>query len=419
MSKLINQNRLEQFATKLWAKIKDRYDDAFVNAEIPATEKKIKFTKKKGGDTVDVSLEKYTRLQDRNEFEQDVSADNVAITNNKYMGTNPGYDSDNRSLGFRKLTTSAFADGYVDHIRIYVDNTNNSPTSTWKVWAITKGANGQQSDRVKKVVHQSESIEVKSITENATEKKFVIIPIKQAFADETYFIVKCSTHRLEVAQTIKPEYRDDVVNLNKNQPPDDENSTIDWTVNANSNTAIMHLYGRESIGSLSLKLKQTQADSSLYVKHSETTDGTEQGEKAGKVVKLGTDGKLHSSLMPSIALNEYFSVTQFTHQALADLGHFENGDVVVVTSGGVVTKRYLCIDKENNTTNYVDGFVELNSKDGVVTSVNDLKGAINLALAAEEEKVKLNITSGGSTATTEIDIISTAEIDTIITSLPN
>ena len=41
MSNLINKTGLQKFATKLWAKIKGRYDDAFVNAEIPETEKKI------------------------------------------------------------------------------------------------------------------------------------------------------------------------------------------------------------------------------------------------------------------------------------------------------------------------------------------------------------------------------------------
>ena len=38
MSNLINKTRLQKFATDLWAKIKERYDDAFVNAEITKTE---------------------------------------------------------------------------------------------------------------------------------------------------------------------------------------------------------------------------------------------------------------------------------------------------------------------------------------------------------------------------------------------
>lgn len=423
MSKLINKTRLEQFATALWTKIKGRYDDAFINAEITEStveEKKLKFTKIKGGNKVEVNLKDYARLTDKNDFKQDVSADNVAVIDNSGIGTDSTHTSRNRGLGFRQLTTKAFQDGYVDHIKVYMNNNLQADTATtWKVWAITKGGTNKSEDRVKEVVLEK-NLNVKAVQEGGQEKKIVKIPVNKSFEKETYFIVRCS-HDVLVATRIKPEYTNDVVNLNNVQPPDTTDSLIDWNAGANSdnNTAIMYLYGRESIGSLSAKLDKVNSDSSTYVKHSECTDGTGSETKAGKVVKLGADGKLHNSLMPSIALNEYFSVAQFTHQALAALDHFENGDVVVVTSGGVVTKRYLCIDKENNTTNYVDGFVELNSKDGVVTSVNDLRGAINLDLAAEVEKIKLNITSGSQTVTKELPIITTDEIDAMITALPN
>ena len=272
------------------------------------------------------------------------------------------------------------------------------------MWAITKGANDRTQDRVKKVIWDSKVLEVNSITEGAETKKFVIIPIEESFENETYFIARCNTHNVEVVQTIDPKYVNDVVNLNDVQPPDTENSPIDWDgVNADNNTAIMYLYGRESIGSLALKLKQTQADGSKYVLKSETTTTSE----ADKVVRLDNNGKLHKDMLPSIAINEYFSVTQFTHQELENLRHFENGDVVVVTNGGVVTK----------TTNYVNGFVELNSKDGVVQSVNGKVGAITLGLEATDDKFKLNITSGGSTVATEVNIISDTEITEILSRL--
>lgn len=413
MSNLINKTGLKKFADGFWTKIKGRYDNAFVNAEIPETEKKIKFTKAGGGETKDVSLEKYARLQDRNEFKQDVSADNVAIINNRHIGSAKNVTSRNRGLGFRQLTTNAFVDGYVDHIRIYLE-ASATGNATFKVWAITKGANDRTQDRVKKVIWDSKVLEVNSITEGAETKKFVIIPIEESFENETYFIARCNTHNVEVVQTIDPKYVNDVVNLNDVQPPDTENSPIDWDgVNADNNTAIMYLYGRESIGSLALKLKQTQADGSKYVLKSETTTTSE----ADKVVRLDNNGKLHKDMLPSIAINEYFSVTQFTHQELENLRHFENGDVVVVTNGGVVTKRYLCIDKDNNTTNYVNGFVELNSKDGVVQSVNGKVGAITLGLEATDDKFKLNITSGGSTVATEVNIISDTEITEILSRL--
>lgn len=413
MSNLINKTGLQKFATKLWDKIKGRYDNAFVGAEIPATEKKIKFTKAGGGDKVDVSLADYARLQDRNEFKQDVSADNVALANNSHIGNTKGFDSDNRSLGFRQLTTSAFVDGYVDHIKIYVESANTNTNSTWTVWAITKGANGKENDRVAKVIHNSEVLEVNSITEGTETKKFVIIPVKESFENETYFIAKCTTHKLEVANNIKPEYSSDAINMNGSQPPTTPGAEIDWNGGGytSANTAIMHLIGRESIGSLALKLRQTQADGSKYVLKSETTTTSE----ADKVVRLDNNGKLNKNMLPSIAINEYFPITAFTNDGLAGKT-YENGDVAVVNSTG---KRYLCINKVEGATNSTDDFIELNSKDGSVLSVNERTGAITLGLEATEDKFKLKISgTGGAEVVKEIPMISDQDITDILDSLP-
>lgn len=410
MSKLINKTRFTRFANDLWDKIKGRYDKAFKEATISASDsadKKITFTRISGTNPVDVNLQDYARLQDKNEFKQDVSADNVGIANNSHIGSTKGFTSINRGLGFRQLTTNAFVDGYVDHIRIYLEGSATG-NATFKVWAITKNAADRTQDRVKKVIHQSTSLAVQSITEGATERKFVIIPVKESFADETYFIARCNTHNVEVAQTIKAEYTNDVVNLNNVQPPDAENSVIDWNVNADSNTAIMYLYGRESIGSLALKLKQTQADGSLYVKQAEVSVTSE----ANKVVRLGADGKLDANMLPAIAINEYFPATEFTHAALSQLT-FQNGDVVVVTKGNKA-KRYLCVDKAGHASNLTEAFVELNDKSGVVTSVNDVTGVVNLKIEATTEKLQLKV---NDTMKSEVDIISDAEIEAIINGL--
>ena len=410
MSKLINKTRFTRFANDLWDKIKGRYDKAFKEATISASDsadKKITFTRISGTNPVDVNLQDYARLQDKNEFKQDVSADNVGIANNSHIGSTKGFTSINRGLGFRQLTTNAFVDGYVDHIRIYLEGSATG-NATFKVWAITKNAADRTQDRVKKVIHQSTSLAVQSITEGATERKFVIIPVKESFADETYFIARCSTHNVEVVQNIKAEYTNDVVNLNNVQPPDAENSVIDWNVNADSNTAIMYLYGRESIGSLALKLKQTQADGSLYVKQAEVSVTSE----ANKVVRLGADGKLDANMLPAIAINEYFPATEFTHAALSQLT-FQNGDVVVVTKGNKA-KRYLCVDKAGHASNLTEAFVELNDKSGVVTSVNDVTGVVNLKIEATTEKLQLKV---NDTMKSEVDIISDAEIEAIINGL--
>ena len=413
MSNLINKTGLKKFADGFWTKIKGRYDNAFKEARISASDsddKKITLTRVSGA-TVDVELTDYARLQDRNKFKKDVSVDNVGVVDNSHIGATPKVTSMRRGLGFRQLTTSAFVDGHVDHIRIYVDSANTRDTSTWKVWAITKGTDRTQ-DSVNAVAFSGD-LNVETVQENGQTKKIVNIPINTSYATETYFIVRCTTHDMLVIDDIDQKYRNDSVNLgDTNQPPDTPGSPINWDTNAEgANTAIMYLYGRESIGSLAEKLRQTQADGSNYVLKSETT-ATGGNGKAGKVAKLGNDGKLDATMLPSIAVNDYFSVDTFTDAQLRTL-KYENGDVVFDRA---TQKRYLCINK--GETNSTDEFVELNSRDGVVQSVNGKVGAVTLALQATEDKFKLKINgTGGAEVVEELDMISEDEITNIITSL--
>lgn len=422
-SKLITQSKLNRFATKFLDKIKARYDGTFKDASITQNtdpNKKITFTKV-DGNTKEIDLVDYARLTDKNEFKQDVSADNVVVLNNRHIGTLFDYTSQERSLGFRQLTTNSFSDGYVDHIKIYMRNNISSGTnSTWFVWAIKKGENGKNGDRVVEVIHSSKQLSVNSITENSTEKKFVKIPINKSFENDIYFIVRCTTHEVEVVKEIKSEYSEDVVNMSRNQPPMTQGELIDWSTNVNNNnTAVMQLFGRESISSLHNKINKLNSDSGLYVKHSETTN-TGGTTNADKVVKLDSSGKLNKDMLPSIAINEYFQIEQFTHEKLNEIkAQFENGDVVVVTGDGDNKgKRFLCVNKQDNIDDLRKCFIELNSKDGSVVSVNGKSGEVVLDLVATENSLKLTIGNGTGAAVEKIiDIITDDEIDTIINNL--
>lgn len=417
MPKLINKTRFTRFANDLWDKIKRKYDVAFKEATISAsadTEKKITLTRISETNPVDVSLADYARLQDRNEFKKDVSVDNVGVANNSHIGTTTSVTSIRRGLGFRQLTTSAFVDGHVDHIKIYLGDSATG-NATFKVWAITKGATNRDQDRVNAVAFSGD-LSIETVQENGQAKKIVNIPINKSYATETYFIVRSTTHDLLVVDGISQKYRNDSVNLgDTNQPPDTPGSPINWGTNAEgANTAIMYLYGRESIGSLAEKLKQTQADGSNYVLKSETT-ATGGTASANKVVKLDGQGKLNSNMLPSIAIGEYFEINAFTDDALRGLNHYENGDTVVVTSGTDRGSRYLCINKDGrNLANLTDAFIKLNDKNGVVTSVNDVTGAVNLKIEATTEKLQLKV---NDTMKSEVDIISDAEIEAIINGL--
>lgn len=427
MPKLINKTRFTKFANDLWAKIKRKYDVAFKEAEISASnspDKKITFTRISGTNPVDVSLQDYARLQDRNKFKQDVSVDNVSIESNRYIGDPNRNTSNNRSLGFRGLTSDSFVDGYVSELVILVDSDAVAGSSTtWKVWAITKGETRER-DVVKKIIQQNGSNDIQtnvlSFNDNGTMRKCVMIPINEEFDEEVYFIVRSQNTKCNVCENIDPKYQPDVINMNDNQPPMTPGSTIDWNSGGitHANTAIMYLIGRESIGSLYNKINKLNSDSSLYVKQNEVSTTT----SPNKVVRLGDDGKLNKNMLPSIAINEYFQIEQFTHEKLNEIKErFENGDVVVVTgSGADQGKRFLCVNKQDNASDFREGFIELNSKDGSVVSVNGKTGAVNLELEAAADKLKLKIKSGSETTNiveTAVDIITDDEIDAIINGL--
>lgn len=418
MSKLVNQSRLRYFATKLWEKIRNRYDEAFKEAEISSStgsEKHITFKRISEQNPLKVSLEDYARLQDKNNFKQDVTVDNADYISTLTIGNENGpVAAANRTTGYRRLTNKSFTDGYISHLRVYVPPTTTGQSTQAHAWIIKKGETKSADTLLKRISGQQVNI----VTSGS--KKYFDISVNAAFEDEVFFVIRTDGQNIVGINNIQSSLIDDAININDsfNLNDDSIGSTINWSNYAPTNDKIgyMELHGRTGIVDINKKLKEIEDASGTYVKHSECTDGTGAETKAGKVVKLGTDGKLHSSLMPKIAINEYYTVPTFNNAELAKIT-YENGDVVVVASGGIVSKRYLCIDKENNTRNPIDAFVELNSKDGVVTSVNALRGDINLDLIPEEARIKLDIVSGNQTVTKEIGIITTDEIDAMITAL--
>ena len=242
MSNLINKTGLQKFATKLWAKIKDRYDDAFVNAEIPATEKKIKFTKKKGGDTVDVSLEKYARLQDRNEFEQDVSVDDAGYADNSKMGkATSTVDPSQRTIGARNLSSALFTDGFVSKLRVYVeDSVTTNPYI--HIWAINKNATKAQDTTNEKLAGGSVPVH------GEPGNKYIDIPINKTFTNDVYFILRTSdSSNFKAIDNIPNSFENDVINLVSTTPPREANRPLTWEGANTTKTGKFDLYGRMGI----------------------------------------------------------------------------------------------------------------------------------------------------------------------------
>ena len=323
-----------------------------------------------------------------------------------------GNENPNRTSGHRNVTTKAFVDGYIDHIVALADATQEvGESSRWNIWCVTKGET-RNDDRVFKKIDVTATIRNQVI--NGAQEKVVDLPIKTAFTNETYFLVRCENKRYKVVDIKAENQTDDVVNIS--EVLGGQNSQIPWRTNVTNNISVMFLVGRESIKSLSEKLDKVNADGGLYVKQDEVSVTSE----ANKVVRLDGQGKLDKTLLPKIAINEYYSVGEFSNNALANVT-YENGDVVVVATNGQVSKRYLCINKRDGVANSTDDFIELNSKDGSVVSVNARSGAITLDLVSDsaDNKLKLKIAGdGGNEVVKEIEMISEQDITEILDSLP-
>lgn len=411
MPKLINKTRFTKFANDLWDKIKNRYDETFKDARITAktdAEKKITFTKV-NNQTKDVSLDDYARLSDKNDFEKDVTSNIGMVDGTLKLGSINGSLNQNRVSGYRSVTTKSFVDGYVNHLVVLADENLSVGTSTvWTVWAVEKKENRRDDVVYKK--YDDITTNVKDVSINGTSYRSVELPINEKFDKEIYFIVGCDQRRGYKVINLNAENQNDNV-INVSTRPGGAGSNISWEEVTN-NVAVILLYGRESISSLSEKINKANSDSSLYVKHSDCTVQGGNGN-AGKVAKLGDDGKLSESMLPAIALNEFFPVTANTwnESALNNIT-YQNGDIIYHTN---TQKRYLCI---NRSETFANRFVELNSKDGVVSTVNDKTGAVVLNLEATENLLKLKIGNGsGTDVEKSVDIISDAEIDAIINGL--
>lgn len=412
---IVKQSQLKEILEHSWRKTKDRYDEAFKEVELTpstGTEKKLKFTRVVGGNTVDVDLVDYARLTDQNNFKKDVAADDVAVVNNLNLGNLNGSHNSNRFSGCRTTTSKSFVDGYVDHLLVLADNTLTVGDQTnWKVWAVKKGQN-KTNDVVFKAYHTSGDIRV-AITEytiNGQAEKCAKIPIEEKFAEEVYFIVQCVGRPVRVLTNVATGHNEHIVNLSSS-PQNVANSAIPWDSNAETNMVALYLFGRESIGSLSEKINTIKSGQVLSVntQRPDTTgnitigishiqdleaklnekvpkaDLVDTGGTAtqhNKVPKLNSNGKLDKSFIPEIAITRVKTAANKT-EAQGLIGEGENrlqtGDVVVLED---TKKAYMY--KGTTTNTFANDFLELTMGNGTVKSVSggtpDTNGNISVSV---------------------------------------
>lgn len=368
---IVKHGQLKDIAQDLWNKAKAR-DIETITYE--ASTKKIKAINAQTPQLeLEVQLTNLVSIDEKAEFKKDVSS-NIGMTHSTLkLGSINGNENRNRISGHRGITSKLFVDKYIDHITVLADATQNEGDNTsWTVWAVKKGAN-----RTADIIHKrySKTANIKLITIDGVEYKAVDLSINESFSEEVYFIVRCTDRPYKVIDISTENRNDDVVNIST--PPGDTGSSINWE-SVQTNIAVMFLVGRESITSLSEKLDKINSDSSKYVLKSETTATGGTGE-GGKVVKLGTDGKINSNMIPEIAINRVLQAANAS-AALHLIGDGANqlqvGDVVVLED---TSKIYIYKGKPDGETrnDFARDFLEIAMGNGTVKTVNNIAPSAN------------------------------------------
>ena len=256
---IVKHGQLEDIARDLWTKAKARDIESLTYD--PTTKTITGTNADNNALSIPVKLTNLVAIDERAKFTKDVSVNDAGAATNINIGTVDSDQSQDRIVGYRGLTSKKFVDGYVEKLVVHTktDLPDNTDT-TWKVWAVKKGAD-QSGDRILKAYHSTGTItaQSKTLSVNGVDRKCVEIQIGEEFEEEVYFLVKCTSHKMQVVINIKSEFTQDVVNISE-EPNTAPNSTIRFDTNSTNNTAIIHLVGRESITSLAEKLRKTQAD---------------------------------------------------------------------------------------------------------------------------------------------------------------
>lgn len=151
---------------------------------------------------------------------------------------------------------------------------------------------------------------------------------------------------------------------------------------------------------------------------------TDVDNVANKIPRLGADGKLATSVLPKVSINETFQVSgvdQTSVEAEAMQQTVENGDMVVAqvgTSPNVVTKKYLCIDATKNT--FTEKFIELTfPTDGITEGElqNELAKYVLISNTGTGANQVLRLDGEGKIDDANLKIATVDEINSIINAL--
>ena len=217
--------------------------------------------------------------------------------------------------------------------------------------------------------------------------------------------------------------------------PSSAGQPIQWGTNADgSNTAMMYLYGRESIGSLSEKINAIKSGQVLSVNNQrpDTTGNitigisdienlqTQLNEKVpktdltleggttshvNKVPKLDSNGKLHTSVIPELAITRVLSAAN-ENAVQGMIGdsktQLQTGDVVVLADS---KKAYMYKGQTGNAYSFANDFLELTMGNGTVKKISngspDNTGNVSVLVTegGQQNGITMSFGTGGTPVT--------------------
>lgn len=407
---IVKHEQLKDIAQDLWNKAKARDIEAIA---YEAATKKIKATNAQTPALeLEAELTNLVSIDERAEFKKDVSVDGAKTISNSNIGNiNGPVAAGNRTTGYRGLTSKQFTDGYVKLLRIYLPS-SASGTINAHVWMIKKGALKTEDKFLEKIT------KIATVLTSGTNK-YIDVEIERKFEEETFFVLRTEgSQQIQGINNIKPEFTNDIINVNDSFNPSSTTENINWNGFAPRTDLVgyMELHGRTGIVDISKRLEEINLASGNYVLQSDTTDTGGTGQQ-GRVVKLGADGKLHTNMLPELAINRVLMATS-KNEALNMRGPNENqlqlGDVVVIT--GEQNKVYMCKDGTHAT--FENAFIELSLGDGTVKTVAggspNAQGNIQVTVAEEgTEGIKVTFGSSGGTPVKIATYMTQAEVDEI------
>lgn len=151
---------------------------------------------------------------------------------------------------------------------------------------------------------------------------------------------------------------------------------------------------------------------------------TDVANEANKIPRLDSSGKLETSILPKISLNDTLTITATDQGDLENQAmglSVENGDMVVAQVGrdsNIVTKKYLCIDATQGA--FADKFIELTfPTDGITEGElnTTLQGYVLVSDTGTAANQVLRLDAQGKIDDNNLKIATSEEINAIINAL--